>query len=41
MSVGRAMAILRAGLSETLGKPEKSNQSTEGTADAMAEEGRE
>jgi CRISPR system Cascade subunit CasA len=41
MSVGRAMAILRAGLSETLGKPEKSNQSTEGTADATAEEGRE
>ena len=41
MTVGRAMAILRAGLFETLGKLEKSKQSPEDTMDITTEKGKE
>jgi CRISPR system Cascade subunit CasA len=41
MTVGRAMAILRAGLFETLGKLEKSKQSPEDTMDITTKKGKE
>lgn len=41
MTVGRAMAILRAGLFETLGASGKARKVPEGAADIRTEEGKE